>query len=69
MDFISNQGVLWCLMLLSTIIQLYCGSQFYWWRKQDYPEKTTDLPQVIDYFKSSHHSEVSIFNSGIQSYD
>jgi hypothetical protein len=22
--------------------------QFYWWRKQEYPEKTTDLSQVTD---------------------
>jgi len=22
------------------------GSQFYWWRKSEYPEKTTNLPQV-----------------------
>jgi len=39
---------LWCLMPLSIKFKLYRGRQFYWWRKQEYPEKTTDLSQVTD---------------------
>ena len=40
--------VWWCLTPLSIIFQLYLGDKFYWWRKPEDQEKTTDLSQVID---------------------
>jgi hypothetical protein len=39
---------LWYLTPLSIIFQLYPGSQFYWWGKLGYLERTTDLSQVTD---------------------
>ena len=45
--FLDLMG-LWYLTLRSTIFQLYRGGQFYWCKKLQYPEKTTDLSQVTD---------------------
>ena len=35
-----------CLVWL--VYDVYHGGQFYWWRKLEYPDKTTDLSQVTD---------------------
>jgi hypothetical protein len=33
-------------LAFSTMLKLSCGGQFYWWRKLEYLEKTTNLSQV-----------------------
>ena len=49
---LSKSGLgLECLTPLSTVFELYHAMMlvsFYWWRTQEYPEKTTDLSQVTD---------------------
>ena len=46
--FFTRNKCLWFNATVLTIFQLYRGGPFDWWRNPEYPEKTTDLPQVTD---------------------
>jgi len=48
--------------------QLYRGGQFYWWRKPEYQEKTTELSQVTDkLYRLILYRENFVMNRGLNS--
>jgi hypothetical protein len=47
---------LWWLSPLSTIFQLYRGGQFYWWKKPEYPEKTTGRKSLTNFITYCVHT-------------
>ena len=48
-DLTKQFGLVWFMVFYATFNNISVILwQFYWWRKLEYPEKTTDLPQVTD---------------------
>jgi hypothetical protein len=60
---------LWCLTPLSAIYRLYRGDQFYWWKKPEFPDKTIDLPLIIDKLYHIMLYLIDLAINGIRTYN
>jgi hypothetical protein len=51
-EIIQDEWLVWFMVFKATFnnISVLSGGEFYWWRKLEYPEKTTDMSQVTENF-------------------
>ena len=57
-----------CVLMIYIFVKMYRGGQFYWWRKPEYPKKTTDLSQVykiVFLFQVSNGSRLNLWFSNM----
>ena len=59
---------LWCLMPRSTVLQLYRSVKRYWWRKTEYPDKSTDQSQATDKLYHIMLYRVHLAMKGVQTH-
>jgi hypothetical protein len=61
--------MIWFMVLKDTLFQLYRDDQFYWRRKPEYPQKTTDLSQVNDKLYHIMLYRVHLMMNGVRTHN